>query len=121
MIGHRGHPTAEELTADVNRLQPDVDKSTVYRFLDELEQLGIIDHVHLGHGPAVYHFGDQSHHHLVCEACGTVVEVPIEAFLNLRKRLQADFGFALSARHFAVSGTCKGCAGDDEALSVPSR
>lgn len=104
-----GHVTAEALTARVQAAQPDVHESTVYRFLDELERLGVVDHVHLGHGPAVYHLASDAHHHLVCDRCGAVVEVPEEVFAGLRSRLADDFGFALQPRHFAVTGRCRAC------------
>lgn len=110
LTGHGGHPTAEQLTADVQAVQPDVHESTVYRFLDELERLGVVDHVHLGHGPAVYHFATDAHHHLVCSGCGHVHEVPERTFEALRRRLRADFGFEMEPRHFAVSGRCRACA-----------
>ena len=112
-LGDGGHVTAEALTARVQAAQPDVHESTVYRFLDELERLGVVDHVHLGHGPAVYHLATDTHHHLVCDRCGTVVEVPQEVFAGLRARLQEDFGFSLRPRHFAVTGRCQACAGSD--------
>jgi Fe2+ or Zn2+ uptake regulation protein len=109
-LGVGGHVTAEALTARVQVGQPDVHESTVYRFLDELERLGVVDHVHLGHGPAVYHLASDAHHHLVCDGCGTVTEVPDEVFADLRARLQAEFGFVLQPRHFAVTGHCRSCA-----------
>ena len=109
-LGVGGHVTAETLTARVQVSQPDVHESTVYRFLDELERLGVVDHVHLGHGPAVYHLASDAHHHLVCDHCGTVTEVPEELFADLRSRLQAEFGFALQPRHFAVTGRCEACS-----------
>ena len=108
-LGIGGHVTAEVLTAKVQLNQPDVHESTVYRFLDELERLGVVDHVHLGHGPAVYHLASDAHHHLVCDRCGTVVEVPEEVFATLRKSLQEGFGFSLRPRHFAVTGRCNAC------------
>ncbi len=108
-LGLGGHVTAEALTARVHAGQPDVHESTVYRFLDELERLGVVDHVHLGHGPAVYHLATDTHHHLVCDRCGTVVEVDDELFADLRGRLQAEFGFTLQPRHFAVTGRCRAC------------
>ncbi|MGH9178362.1 MAG: Fur family transcriptional regulator [Acidimicrobiales bacterium] len=117
LIAHSGHPTAEQLTAEVQARQPEVHESTVYRFLEELERLGVVDHVHLGHGPAVYHFADDSHHHLVCEQCGLVVEVPDKTLDALRRRLRADHGFEVGPRHFAVLGRCKGCAGDTAAAA----
>ncbi len=109
-LGIGGHVTAEALTARVQATQPDVHESTVYRFLDELERLNVVDHVHLGHGPAVYHLASDAHHHLVCDGCGTVVEVPDELFADLRVRLQSDFGFSLQPRHFAVTGRCGACS-----------
>jgi Fe2+ or Zn2+ uptake regulation protein len=110
LIGHGEHPTAEQLTAAVQARQPDVHESTVYRFLDDLERLGVVDHVHLGHGPAVYHFSDDTHHHLVCQTCGRVIEVPDQTFTGLRRRLRTDFGFEIDQRHFAVVGRCTECA-----------
>ena len=110
LIGHGEHPTAEQLTVAVQARQPDVHESTVYRFLDDLERLGVVDHVHLGHGPAVYHFSDDTHHHLVCQTCGRVIEVPDQTFTGLRRRLRTDFGFEIDQRHFAVVGRCTECA-----------
>ena len=110
LIDHAEHPTAEQLTADVQAGQPDVHESTVYRFLDELERLGVVDHVHLGHGPAVYHLADEVHQHLVCEGCGTVVEVSPKVFRPLERTLRRDFGFTVSSGHFAFSGRCRACS-----------
>lgn len=104
-----GHVTAEVLTSVVQARRPDVHASTVYRFLDELERLGVVDHVHLGHGPAVFHLARDAHHHLVCEGCGVVVEIPEAALDDLRHRLQAGFGFSVDPRHFAVTGRCRDC------------
>ncbi len=109
LIDHEGHPTAEQLTAVVQARQPDVHESTVYRFLDELQHLGVVDHVHLGHGAAVYHFADDVHHHLVCEGCDEVIEIPERTVAPLRRRLRDDFAFELEPRHFAMPGRCSAC------------
>lgn len=100
-----GHVTADDLADAVHG----VDRSTVYRTLDALEQAGIVDHVHLGHGRAVYHLADDPHQHLVCEACGDVVEVPDQLFEDLAQRLRRRYGFAIRPHHFAVLGRCRAC------------
>jgi Fe2+ or Zn2+ uptake regulation protein len=84
--------------------------STIYRCLDALEELAVVDHVHLGHGRAVYHLADEHHQHLVCSSCGVVVEVPDAVFDDVTARLDADFGFRLEPGHFAVPGRCRACA-----------
>src|SRR4051794_31544004 len=58
--------SAEELAARV----PDVHVSSVYRSLVVLEELGLVAHVHLAHGPALYELGPAANVvHLVCEVC----------------------------------------------------
>ena len=104
------HVTADDLAELVQRSHPDVHQSTIYRTLDALEELGVVDHVHLGHGRAVYHLADDPHQHLVCEVCGHVLEVPDEVFAALAERLQSDYAFALRPNHFAVLGRCQECA-----------
>jgi len=60
-----GHCTAPELAEEVGqqvRSQGlDVHMSTIYRFLDELEELGVVSHSHLGHGRAVYDLSPVAH------------------------------------------------------------
>src|SRR5918999_3307606 len=77
-----GHVTAEDLTARVQSRLPDVHVSTVYRTLETLADLGVVVHVHLGHGRAVFHLADDRHQHLVCDHCGRVIEAPPEVFAD---------------------------------------
>ena len=54
LVQAKGHVTADDLAVLVQKAQPDVHLSTIYRSLDALERIGVVDHVHLGHGRAVY-------------------------------------------------------------------
>lgn len=105
-----GHVTADDLAEAVQHSHPDVHRSTIYRTLDALEELGVVDHVHLGHGRAVYHLLDDPHQHLVCEVCNAVIEAPDELFKPLARQLVDDYGFVLRPNHFAVLGRCAACA-----------
>lgn len=109
LVSAHGHLTADELATRVQAAQPDVHLSTIYRSLDALEQLGLVDHVHLGHGRAVYHLTDDPHQHLVCEECGVVIEVPDSTFGVLSADLMDEYGFAVRPNHFAVLGRCAAC------------
>jgi len=106
-----GHGTPEEILADVRRTASAVNVSTVYRSLELLESLGLVTHTHLGHGAPTYHLADDADHvHLVCRGCGTVQEVPASAVEDTVERLAADHRFHVDVRHFAIFGTCAGCA-----------
>lgn len=113
LMASRSHPTVEELTVAVQAHQSDVAESTVYRFMDDLERLGVVDHVRLGQGPAVYYFADDTHHHLICVSCSRIIEVPDRIFATLRRRLRNDFAFELRPRHLAVTGHCQRCTASD--------
>ncbi|TMM17939.1 MAG: transcriptional repressor [Actinobacteria bacterium] len=112
LVQAKGHVTADDLAALVQKAQPDVHLSTIYRSLDALERIGVVDHVHLGHGRAVYHLADEPHQHLVCEVCGAVVEVPDATFAELGDNLHRRYGFTIRPNHFAVLGRCRACARD---------
>jgi Fe2+ or Zn2+ uptake regulation protein len=105
------HRTAEDLAADAQAITPDVHLSTIYRNLEELEHLGVVEHVHLGHGPAIYHLATEHHGHFVCEDCGRVFEAPDELFAGLGKLALDRAGLTIKPHHFAVLGTCDACAG----------
>jgi Fe2+ or Zn2+ uptake regulation protein len=111
LIGREGHVTADELAGAVQAAHPDVHLSTIYRCLEALEELEVVEHVHLGHGRAVYHLTDETHQHLVCERCGSVLEVPERVLDGLARRLRDEFGFELRAGHFALPGLCRACRG----------
>jgi Fur family transcriptional regulator, ferric uptake regulator len=103
------HRSAEELAAEVRAYAPDVHLSTVYRNLEELERLGVIDGARLGDGPATYHLASAAHGHLVCEKCGSMTEVPDDMFRDLVRSARARYGFVINPNRFAVTGHCANC------------
>jgi Fur family ferric uptake transcriptional regulator len=107
-----GHITADELVERVQQARPGVDRSTIYRNLAALEDSGIVYHVHLAHGPSVYHLTDtgERHAHIVCQDCGAVAELPADTLRALAAELLDAQGFVLCHQHFALTGRCRQCA-----------
>ncbi|MET0726702.1 MAG: Fur family transcriptional regulator [Acidimicrobiales bacterium] len=103
------HVTAEDVATVVQADHPDVHLSTVYRTLDALDHLEVVDRIDLGTGSAVYHLTDRAHHHLVCEECGSVTEADDAAFRRLGADLAKAFGFTLSGQHLSLTGRCATC------------
>lgn len=109
LFGNRDHRSAEELAAEVQAAAPDVHLSTIYRNLEELERLGVVDSTRLGSGPATYHLASAAHGHLVCEKCSSMTEVPDDMFGDLIRIAGTEYGFAINPHHFAVTGRCASC------------
>jgi len=109
LIRNRGHRTAGQIAADVQARAPGTNMSTIYRNLDELCRLGVIDRTRIGDGPATYHLAAPGHAHLACEHCGTVTEIPGELLTGLTQAIRDQYGFDVRPHHVAVPGRCAHC------------
>jgi Fur family ferric uptake transcriptional regulator len=93
--------------------------SSVYRNLERLEQLGVIRHVHLGHGPSLYLLvGSGEQEFLLCEGCGAVKSVDPSALDPLREQIERDFDYRARFSHFPIVGLCATCAEATEAPRI---
>ncbi|MCX6429839.1 MAG: Fur family transcriptional regulator [Actinobacteria bacterium] len=105
------HATPEEIAEKVRQTHPGINLSTAYRNLETLENVGLVQHSHLGHGGASYHASEEvAHLHLVCGTCGSVGDAPIEVASSFVNELSEDYGFRTDVSHFAVYGTCSTCS-----------
>jgi Fur family ferric uptake transcriptional regulator len=109
LVAAEGHLTVDDLVERVHQTVPRAHLATIYRTMDILERLGIVQHTHLGHGSAVYHLVDDLHVHLVCESCGAVVQMPPSLLSAVERRARQEHGFALRTHHFALVGRCQSC------------
>ncbi|MCW2616807.1 MAG: transcriptional repressor [Frankiales bacterium] len=110
-VGELGHATPEEIVTAVRRTASGVNISTVYRTLELLEELGLVQHTHLGHGASTYSVStDDDHVHLVCRDCGRVEEAPPSVVGPLVATVAEAYGFTVDVGHFAVFGRCRACS-----------
>jgi Fur family ferric uptake transcriptional regulator len=104
------HLTATDIAEAVRAEDPRAHLSTIYRTLERLRECGVVDHIHLAHGPVVFHLHRQVHHHLLCVGCGAVIDVTDDVFEPLTDSLARRYGFTLQPGHVALSGWCRDCA-----------
>ena len=109
LVAASGHLTADEITQAVQKRRPDVSPSTVYRILEEFEELAIVVHAHLDQHAAVFHLAGSVHGHLTCDECGATFEIPASHFDALGRDLLRSYGFIVNRHHVAITGTCAHC------------
>jgi Fur family ferric uptake transcriptional regulator len=109
LLGSDRHLTADDLIAEVNRRAAGIAPSTIYRLLQRLDELGVIEHVHSGTGPTFYHLREHGHVHLVCNQCGAVIDVPDSVFVGLSRDVQRAYDFTIEPHHAALLGRCARC------------
>lgn len=102
--------TAEELYGQVRALTPGVGRATVYRTIERLAELGLVERLHADGPCHSYVLGDVSHHHhLICSHCGQVWEFPDCALPAFLRELGAQVGFDVEGHHLEVFGRCAAC------------
>lgn len=110
LFRHGGALTADEIVAALG----DQDRSAIYRNLAQLEQLGIAEHIHLGHGQAVYRPAGLPIVPVVCNACGATFDLDRAHTTRFADRVADLTGVTLDLTHFPLTGTCAACAGAEK-------
>ncbi len=103
------HPTPEALYQRVRSSLPSLSLATIYKVLDALAKLGMVQEVHVSSESKRYDANLERHHHLVCTRCKKVADFYDERFNAIAppKRLH---GFVAQSVSVQVFGLCTACA-----------
>jgi Fur family ferric uptake transcriptional regulator len=106
-----GHLTAEEVARLVEEGGVPLNRSTVYRTLDTLAEIGVVKATRMGR--ALYYEvnteGDEEHHHIRCNSCHQMVHLDAGRVDRLLGRLADEQGFAVADIQVLVRGVCRDC------------
>ena len=104
------HLTAEAIHERVRAELPAVSLGTIYRTLDILRGIGLVQVFPHG-GAARYEAALDKHHHLVCVACGEIVNVPAPQVGSLALAVAQDNRYSGVDATLVITGRCARCAG----------
>ena len=105
----KGHVTAGEIIEHVQSIMPGVNKSTIYRTLDILEEAGCVYKSEMCNEFVYHHNIRGHHHHLMCSRCGKTIECDEGTFDSMQKTLMKKYGFHADFKHLIVNGLCDNC------------
>jgi Fur family ferric uptake transcriptional regulator len=104
--------SAQEIHDRVRARGPRIGIASVYRALDGLDELGLVQRVDLGDGVARFepaHVGGDHHHHLVCDDCGKVEAFEDPSLETAIERVASGRGYAVAAHDVVLRGACEDC------------
>ncbi|MEW6522109.1 MAG: Fur family transcriptional regulator [Bacillota bacterium] len=111
------HLSAEELYALVSKKAPEIGLATVYRTLDLLEHLDIVEKTNFGDGRARYELAgpdaDHRHHHLICIGCGNITEVKEDLLYPMERMLERAYQFRITDHRLEFYGRCQSCLAEN--------
>lgn len=112
-FGYGGrHYSAEEIHRKVRDRFPNISLDTVYRNLNTLRDLGIIEALNFDDGKCRYELAAENthHHHLVCLKCGGSEEVDFCPLKFLDAKLLREKKFRVQRHSFEIYGYCSRCS-----------
>jgi Fur family ferric uptake transcriptional regulator len=106
-----GHPqSVAEIFSVLKKSNVNIDKVTVYRTLDCFTHLGIVDKTQFKDKTAKFELVSRSdhHHHLVCDICGEVEDIPLDEEILL-KQVTKHSSFQVNSHSLEFFGICSNC------------
>jgi Fur family ferric uptake transcriptional regulator len=112
------HLSAEDVYLLVKEKSPEIGLATVYRTLELLTELTIVDKINFGDGVSRYdlrHEGAQHfHHHLICTVCGAVDEIHENLLSEVEKTVEERWNFKIKDHRLSFHGVCHRCHDHNE-------
>jgi Fur family ferric uptake transcriptional regulator len=105
-----GPATADRLAGGLEGRLPGSDLASLYRNLETLAEAGIVEHLHVPHGPGLFVLTGRAEAWAACEACGRIEALDRRAAARLREAVRGATGFEAGLAHFPLVGVCPACA-----------
>lgn len=106
------HYTPEDIYTLIKNENPDINIgiATVYRTLTLLEESGIASSISFGAQGKKYELGLKKHHdHLICTACGDIIEFFDETIETQQEQIADKFNFKMTGHTMKIVGLCENC------------
>lgn len=109
------HVTVDDIVDYIKELDLSIGKTTVYRYIDELEKQGKIRKYIIDKNvTACYQYiddeeGCQQHFHLKCKVCGKLYHLDCEYLGDIKQHVFRTHGFDIDNSKTVFYGTCKEC------------
>ena len=114
-LDHPGeHLSAEDVHGILRDNHSEIGLATVYRSLELLSDVGILQKMEFGDGCSRYEVNaidpdTHHHHHLICTKCGKVTEFEDDLLENLEQDIESKSGFRIMNHQVKFFGYCKEC------------
>ena len=113
LAGHDCAVTALDLDDELRRRRPPVGRASVYRALEQLEQLGLVQRMEVCRGTAGYERIDPAghhHHHAICRDCGRMVPFEDRSLEQAIGELSKSIDVDVAEHDVVLRGRCDRCA-----------
>lgn len=112
------HMTVEQMLSTLREEQTPVGKTTLYRYLDSLIELGEVQKYNIDNTTSCYQYiGDHHPHdtyHLMCNSCGKITHIENPNITKINTKIEKQCDFKIDQSKTVFYGICKECQEDEK-------
>lgn len=108
-LGSREHPTAQRVYKEVKKTHPTVSLATVYKTLQVLRQLHLVQELSFPEGENRFDSYVEPHLNVVCVQCGEVIDINDRSTREIVKKAAAKTRYTVTDQRFDIYGFCEKC------------
>lgn len=110
IAGQARHFTADDLLGESRRRRLGVTRATIFRSLDVLADLGVVERLDLPSGEHAFVACEPAHHHhVVCSSCGRTTGVADPGIEKIAEAVGRETGYRIDAHRLELFGLCPAC------------
>lgn len=105
-----GHFTAADLVAEARARRLGIGRATVFRALEVLVELRVVERIDLPTGLHAYVACEPAHHHhVVCSSCGRSADIADEGLRTVVRDVARRTGYQVTDHRLELFGLCPDC------------
>jgi Fur family peroxide stress response transcriptional regulator len=109
-LNSRDHPTAQKVYDEVKKIYPTVSLAIVYKTLEVLKNLDLIQEINLPQGQARFDSYTKPHINLICLQCGDIADLDDTTAIEIAGKVAAAAKFKPKGQRIDIFGICRRCS-----------
>jgi Fur family peroxide stress response transcriptional regulator len=110
VLNSRAHPSAQQVYDEVKKIYPTVSLATVYKTLEVLRDLDLVQQINFTNGQARFDSYMRPHINLICVKCGAITDVYEVTVEEITRKVAEATKFKPTGQRMDVYGICQECS-----------
>ena len=109
-LNSRAHPSAQQVYDEVKKIHPTVSLATVYKTLEILRDLDLVQELNFPEGQARFDSNMNPHMNLICLKCGIITDLDDKTIKEITRKVATTTKFKPTGQRIDVYGICQKCS-----------
>jgi Fur family peroxide stress response transcriptional regulator len=109
-LNSKAHPSAQQVYDEVKKIHPTVSLATVYKTLEILKDLDLVQELNFPEGQARFDSNMNPHMNLICLKCGIITDLDDKTIKEITGKVATTTNFKPTGQRIDVYGICQNCS-----------